>query len=95
MHSTVNDLLYAGEGLPPFYQSNVAQNDRDSVGLSEIKKISNLETFIQKNSQKMEELAFNFRKQFDTMRRLFDVGFKQGIQQGLSEKKMTVTVIND
>ena len=76
-------LLYTGEGLPPSYQSSVAQKDGDSVGLSEIKqKIADLETIIQKNSQKMQqELASNFQKQFEE-------GFQQGIQQGLSEKKM-------
>ena len=82
-------LLYTGEGLPPSYQSSVAQKDGDSVGLSEInQKIADLETIIQKNSQKMQELASNFQKQFDALRRLFEEGFHQGIQQGLSEKKM-------
>ena len=83
-------LLYTGEGLPPSYQSSVAQKDGDTVGLSEIKqKIADLETIIQKNSQKMQqELASNFQKQFDALRRLFEEGFQQGIQEGLSEKKM-------
>ena len=76
-------VMYAGEGLPPSYPSSVAQENGDSVGMPEIKqKIADLEAIIEKNSQEMQrELASNFQKQFDALRRLFEEGFQQGLQQ--------------
>ena len=87
-------LLYTGEGCPPSYQSSVEQKDGDSVSLqlSEIKlKIADLEATTQKNSQEMlrmqQEQASAFQKQLDALRKLFEEGFQQGIQQGQSVYK--------